>query len=139
MNERTMYESKQDLVSSAENSGVFKKAFIEQPTQVSSNEIPFFAIYPGAEKPNPTNHDAFGAQYTGPYEFEAYLVFKSDCLESDVISKFNTFMQTLVSDQKTNSRRPFVGLRWRHLKGDWQEFEVWFVEITFSRVTCEGL
>ena len=65
------------------------------------------AIEPGADFIDFTGHDPREAEYTGDYEFDVILALKSDCIESEVITKRNTFMQKVVADSNTNSYRPF--------------------------------
>ena len=137
MTNRTLSESKQDLVDSAKNSGVFRSTFIESPAQIEAKELPLMAIEPGADFQDFTGHDPREAEYTGDYEFDVILALKSDCIESEVITKRNTFMQKVVADSNTNSYRPFKLTRLRHFKGDWQELECWLVSMTFTRHTCE--
>lgn len=138
MTNRTLYQSKQDLVASADNSSVFRKTFIQPPTQIDSGELPLMTVEFSSTFIEIEGHDPREAEYTGEYEFEVVLAFKSSCLESEVITKRNTFMQKVVADSNTNSYRPFRLISpLRHFKGNWQEHEVWFVTMTFTRVTCE--
>ena len=137
MTNRTLYESKKDLVASAAACGVFGKAFIGTPAQISSDELPLMAIEHGSELIGLVGHDPREAEYTGEYDFDVVLAIKSSCLESEVITIRNTFIQQVVADANANKFRPFKLTRLRHFKGDWAEFECWFVTMTFTRVTCE--
>ncbi len=137
MTNRTLSQSKQDLVDSAKNSGVFRKSLLESPAQIDGNDLPLMAIEPGADFQDFTGHDPREAEYTGDYEFDVVLAFKSDCPESEVVTGRNTFMQKVVADSNTNSYRPFKLTQLRHFKGDWQNYECWLVSMTFTRHTCE--
>ena len=138
MTNRTLFQSKQDLVASADNSGVFRSTFIESPAQIDGNNLPLMAIEPGSAFVDFTGHDPREAEYTGDYEFKVVLAFKSDCQESEVITKRNTFIQKVVADANTNSYRPFKLIPiLRHFPGDWANYECQFVTMTFTRHTCE--
>jgi len=137
MTNRTMFESKQDLVTAAKESGVFNNWLIEQPAQVGSEDLPLMTIAPGADFVEIELIDTKETCYDGRYEYIIILMFDIKCSEKNVIADRNTFITKFITTAQANSEYPFEIHALRHFPGDWQEFEVWFVEMRVSRYTRE--
>lgn len=136
---RTISESKDDLKAAADAlKQTFRATFLVQPTEIESNELPLFSVLDGVEADELEEVDTLETQYSARYEFDIVMVFKRDCLESEVIAGRNAYVSKLIDLQQAAGTRPFrIEDRHRIFTGHWGMVEGWFVEMTFSRFVIE--
>ena len=135
---RNLTESKDDLKAAAEAITTFRTEFLVEPTQISTKSLPLFSVLSGNDTDTISEITPYEGTYDVRYRFDVVMVFKIDCLESDVIAGRNAWVTKLVDLTKTNKTHPWRIEDMRHYRGHWGNVKGWFVRMTLSRYVCES-
>ena len=118
-NNRTIPESKADLKEAATAITTFRTEFLIEPTEIESRDLPLFSVLSGNDTDEVQEITPYEGTYDVRYNFDVVMVFKADCLESEVITGRNAWITKLVELTKTAKTYPWRIEDMRHFIGHW--------------------